>query len=209
MNYEHPDQSSPQSAVRNSQPPASPPPGEATVLVRGETVRNQEVKSPPGNTQTAVKEKAPKAISEAKTKLQGRLPALDDDGDIGAKKDHIVVRDGKADLAFNGTLLASAAPATAIKGKWQEYRVYETNGGQYVFSKKSRSVYVEDQDDNTAEVFEPSPTSAPSQLLRGARDLVRSQPVTWKDAAVDFFGYDPLAKELYRKLGDQFEEHIS
>jgi hypothetical protein len=29
------------------------------------------------------------------------------------------------------------------------------------------------------------------------------------DAAVAFFGYDPLAKDLYRKLGSQFEEHIS
>jgi hypothetical protein len=29
------------------------------------------------------------------------------------------------------------------------------------------------------------------------------------DAAVSFFGYDPLAKVLYRKLGGQFEEHIN
>jgi hypothetical protein len=28
------------------------------------------------------------------------------------------------------------------------------------------------------------------------------------DAAVAFFGYDPLGKVLYRKLGGQFEEHI-
>jgi hypothetical protein len=28
------------------------------------------------------------------------------------------------------------------------------------------------------------------------------------DAAAAFFGYDPLAKALYRKLGSQFEEHI-
>jgi hypothetical protein len=49
----------------------------------------------------------------------------------------------------------------------------------------------------------------PSQLLRSARDLARSRPLTWMDAAVAFFGYDPLAKDLYRKLGSQFEEHIS
>jgi hypothetical protein len=33
--------------------------------------------------------------------------------------------------------------------------------------------------------------------------------MTWTDAAVGFFGYDPLAKILYRKLSGQFEEHIS
>jgi hypothetical protein len=49
----------------------------------------------------------------------------------------------------------------------------------------------------------------PSQLLRSARDLTRSHPMTWSDAAVEFFGYDPLAKALYRKVGGQFEEHIS
>jgi hypothetical protein len=29
------------------------------------------------------------------------------------------------------------------------------------------------------------------------------------DAAVAFFGYDPLAKTLYRKLSVRFEEQIS
>lgn len=32
--------------------------------------------------------------------------------------------------------------------------------------------------------------------------------MTWKDAAVHFFGYDPLAKDLYRRIGGEFEEHI-
>jgi hypothetical protein len=49
----------------------------------------------------------------------------------------------------------------------------------------------------------------PSQLLRSARDLARSHPMTWMDAAAAFFGYDPLAKALYRKLSGQFEEHIN
>jgi hypothetical protein len=136
------------------------------------------------------------------------LPALDDDTDVGVQKEHIVVRDGKADLAFTGTLLASAAPSSASKGHWQEYRIYETNGGKHVFSKVSRSVFAEEQDTHEAEVFDPAPTSVPSQLLRSARDLARSRPLTWMDAAVAFFGYDPLAKDLYRKLGSQFEEHI-
>ncbi len=33
--------------------------------------------------------------------------------------------------------------------------------------------------------------------------------LTWTDAAVAFFGYDPLAKVLYQRLGGQFDEHIS
>jgi hypothetical protein len=177
---------------------------EATVLVRGEAIRDQEPKSPPKD-----KEKSPrKEVSEAKIKMQSRLPVLDDDPDVGVQKEQIVIRDGKADLAFTGKLLASAAPPSAPKGQWQEYRIYETNGGQHVFSKVTRSVSAEDQDTHEAEVFDPSPSSVPSQLLRSARDLARSRPLTWMDAAAAFFGYDPLAKALYRKLGGQFEEHI-
>jgi len=152
---------------------------------------------------------ARKELSEAKVKAQGRLPLLDDDSDVGVQKEHIVVRDGKADLAFTGTLLASAAPASAPTGKWQEYRIFETSGGKHVFSKVSRSAFAEEEDSHEAEVFDPSPSSVPSQLLRSARDLTRSRPLTWMDAAVAFFGYDPLAKALYRKLSGQFEEHIS
>jgi len=180
---------------------------QATVLVRGETVRDQASKQISPSKQ---QDQAPaRAVSDAKLELQNRLPALDDDADVGVQKDQVVTRDGKADIAFNGTLLASAAPSSAPKGRWQEYRVYETSAAKFVFSRVSRSVFAEDQDEYEAEIFEPSPSSMPSQLLRSARDLTRSKPLTWTDAAVDFFGYDPLAKALYRKLGDQFEEHIA
>jgi hypothetical protein len=178
---------------------------EATVLVRGETIRDQEPKSTPKD-----KEKSPrKEVSETKTKMQSRLPALDDDSEVGVQKELVVIRDGKADLAFMGKLLASAAPPSAPKDQWQEYRIYETDGGKHVFSKVTRSVFAEEQDTHEAEVFDPSPSSVPSQLLRSARELARSRPLTWMDAAVAFFGYDPLAKILYRKLSGQFEEHIS
>jgi hypothetical protein len=73
----------------------------------------------------------------------------------------------------------------------------------------TRSVFADEQDTHEAEVFDPSPSSVPSQLLRSARELARSRPLTWMDAAVAFFGYDPLAKTLYRKLSGKFEEHIS
>jgi hypothetical protein len=185
---------------------SSPKPKDVTVLVRGEAVRDQDSKLPSKDSQA---KSPPKKVSEAKVKMQSRLPALDDDPDVGVHKDQVVTRDGKADLAFTGTLLASAAPPSAPQGKWQEYRVYGTGGGKHVFSKISRSVYAGDQDAHEAEVFDPSPSSMPSQLLRGARDLVHSEPLTWKNAATGFFGYDPLAKTLYQKLGDEFEEHIS
>jgi len=70
-------------------------------------------------------------------------------------------------------------------------------------------VYAGEEDQHEAEAFDPSPSSMPSQLLRSARDLARARPLTWTDAAVAFFGYDPLAKTLYRKLRGQFEEHIA
>lgn len=183
---------------------------DATIVVRGATVHDQDQESATTDSRANEKEPPPrKEVSEAKARLQHRLPGLDDDADAGAQKERIVVRDGKADLAFTGTLLASAAPEAAPDGHWQEYRIYQTSAGKHVFSKVNRSIFVTDQDGHEAEVFDPSPSSVPSQLLRSARDLTRSRPITWMDAAVDFFGYDPLAKALYRKLGGRFEEHIS
>jgi hypothetical protein len=185
---------------------------EAVVLVRGETVRgeNPPPKDPAANGNGKGSDETPeKEVSEAKLKMRSRLPALDDDADVGVQKEQLVIRDGKADLAFTGTLLASVAPPSEGQEHWEEYRIYETNGGTHVFSKVLRSVFAKEPDRHKAEVFEPSPSSVPSQLLRSARDLARSRPLAWTDAAVAFFGYDPLAKALYRKLGHQFEEHIS
>jgi hypothetical protein len=194
-----------QSTAENHAPADDSARHEATVLVRGETIRDQEPKSPPKDKETSPR----KEVSEAKIRMQSRLPALDDDHDVGVQKEQTVIRDGKADLAFTGKLLASAAPPSAPNGQWQEYRIYETNGGQHVFSKVTRSVFAEDEDTHEAEVFDPSPSSVPSQLLRSARELARARPLTWMDAAAAFFGYDPLAKALYRKFSGHFEEHIS
>jgi hypothetical protein len=192
-----------------------------TVLVRGETIQSgdpnqngdskprqdapRQASSPPADQQ----KRSHKDVSEEKVKLQSRLPALGDDAEVGVQKEHLVARDGKADLSFTGTLLASAAPASAPQGRWQEYRIYETNGGKHVFSKISRNVSADQQDTHEADVFDPTPATVPSKLLRSARDLAHSHPLTWMDAAVGFFGYDPLAKSLYRKLSGRFEERIS
>ncbi len=192
---------------------SSSEPREATVLVRGETVRAED-QNPKTGKDSGSKDKdkqksARKELSETKVRMQSRLPALDDDADVGAQKEHLVTRDGKADLTFAGTLLASAAPTSAPQGSWKEYRIYETAGGKHVFSKITRSVEAGKQDTHEAEVFDPAPSSVPSKLLKSARELTHSRPLTWTDAAVAFFGYDPLAKVLYRKLGGQFDEHIS
>jgi len=202
MNSEYTDEVS-NGPVRSRQSSDDATHREATVIVRGETVRDEEPKSAPND------QKSPPPVSEANVKMQGRLPGLDDDPDVGVQKEITAIRDGKADLSFTGKLLASAAPSSAPKGEWQEYRIYETNGGKHVFSKVTRNVIAEQPDTYEAEIFDPAPTSVPSQLLRSARDLTRSQPMTWRDAAVAFFGYDPLAKALYRKLGGQFEDRIS
>ncbi len=148
-------------------------------------------------------------LSMAKIRMQSRLPALEDDADVGVQKEHIVTRDGKADLRFTGVLLASAAPTSAPKGRWLEYRIYQTTGEKHVFSRITRTTLEGQDDTHEAEVFDPAPSSVPSQLMRSAREIARARPLTWMDAAVAFFGYDPLAKALYRKLSVRFEEQIS
>jgi len=155
------------------------------------------------------RESVPREISMAKMKMQSRLPALEDDSDVGVQKEYIVTRDGKADLRFNGVLLASAASSSATKGHWHEYRIYQTNGGKHVFSRVTRNVLEEEEDTHEADVFDPAPSSMPSQLMRSAREIARAKPLTWMDGAVAFFGYDSLAKVLYRKLDVRFEEQIT
>ena len=149
------------------------------------------------------------AVSMAKVRMQSRLPALEDDADVGVEKEHIVTRDGKADLLFTGSLLASAAPSLAPKGQWQEYRIYRTHREKHVFSRVTRDVREDKDDAYEAEVFDPTPSTVPLQMLRTAREIARARPLTWMDAAIVFFGYDPLAKALYRKLSVRFEEQVS
>jgi len=180
MNSEHPEQSS-----------------GATIVVHGEAVAPTDKHEPPR-----------KELSPANVAMQNQLPGLIDDAKIGVESAYVITRDGKADLSFVGTLLASAAPESAPQGQWSEYRVYTTNGGKYVFSKITRHVNADQPDQHDAEVFDPAPASMPAKLLRSAHDLTHTQHLTWTDAAVKFFGFDPLAKILYRKFGGQFEERI-
>jgi hypothetical protein len=207
-------ETSAETTTQRNQPPSEGNDHQETiVLVRGETVdqrQPQPPKEPQAKDQASPsKNNAPPPLNEVNVKLRERLPALADDAEVGVQKEHVVTRDGKPDLAFAGTLLASAAPAAAPKGEWQEYRIYATSAGKHVFSKVGRNVNAEQEDTYAAEVFDPAPSSTTSKLLKSARDLTHSRELTWTDAAADFFGYDPLAKALYRKLGGQFEEQIS
>jgi hypothetical protein len=192
--------------------------GSSDVKSRGEEANaNQAPQAPsksapnsgaPSQGQTNKSPTSPlRPVSEAKVKMKDGLPAMADDADIGQEKEQTVPRDGKADLGFTGTLLGSAA-SSAPKGMWQELRVYSTASGKHVFSKVTRTIFADESDKHEADVFEPSPTSVPSQLLRSAREMAKSRPMTWMDAAVTFFGYDQLAKVLYRKLSVDFEERI-
>jgi hypothetical protein len=186
-------------ARKDATPPASPP---ATADTAKQSASSDPAPRKEGGSPAS-------KLSPVKVKLQAQLPALDDDADVGVKKEHIVTRDGKADLRFIGALLASAAPASPPEGHWEEFRIYQTNGGMHVFSKVARNVLDSKEDTHEAEVFDPSPSSIPSHLLRSAREIARARPLTWMDAAVAFFGYTALAKALYRKLSVQFEEQIS
>jgi hypothetical protein len=179
------------------QPPPSQQGGAKSEPKGGPTTEPRAASTPP----------TPRPLSQAKVKMQERLPALADDAETGQEKEQTVPRDGKADLGFAGKLLGSAA-STAPKGQWQEFRIYSTSTGKHVFSKVTRSIFADENDKYEAEVFDPTPTSVPSQLLRSAREMARSRPMTWMDAAVAFFGYDPLAKVLYRKLSVDFEERV-
>ena len=96
-----------------------------------------------------------------------------------------------------------------LKGSGRSIGSTRPTSGKYVFSKLGRNVEAGKQDTHEADVFDPAPQSMPSKLLKSARELTHAGPMTWTDAAVGFFGYDPLAKALYRKLSGQFEEHIS
>ena len=142
----------------------------------------------------------------ATPEMADALPRLSDDADIGVEKVHVVIKDGDADLRFSGVLVASAAPNSAgSNGRWKELRVYRTKGGSLVFSEIGRSLVDGERDKFSAEVFEFR-ISAVLPTMEGG------QVVSYQDkeaeAAVRFFGYTPLAKALYTKLGMSTERKI-
>jgi hypothetical protein len=218
MSAEHPQENAEPRVTINlavsddSRPESGAPQGAAAAPRSSEPAGNQAPRGADVANTNAQPGKNPSPashVSKAKLEMQSRLPALADDADIGVQKDQVVTRDGKADLRFVGTLLASEAPETVPEGRWQELRIYKTDGGKHVFSRVTRNVLEKEKDSHEADIYDPSPSSVPSHLIRSAREMARGRPFTWMDAAVAFFGYDPLAKALYRKLSVKFEEQIS
>lgn len=135
----------------------------------------------------------------ATIEMQQRLPRLDDDGDIGVEKEHLVPVDGGADLKFRGTLIASAAPGCHGQDRWREYRVYRTGGGQYVFSDVGRSVRRNEDDRFDAAIWNPG-TPVQKQGKTEWTEATESGFDSLGDALTYFFEFDQLAKQLYAKL---------
>jgi hypothetical protein len=145
-----------------------------------------------------------------------RLPQLDDDKDVGVLKSHFVRRDNKEDLRFTGVLLASAAPQFRGQDRWREYRVYRTNGGNFVFTKVGRSVLKGEFDKFEAFIVEGIVDDREPQLIPqdgpvGLDHLFQKkdrhpaigggftlEPLT--DQITSYFGFDPVAKALYSEL---------
>jgi hypothetical protein len=119
-----------------------------------------------------------------------RLPALEDSAEVGVEQAQTVPRDLRTDFKFRGTLMACTASNIASRGRWTEYRVYQTAACNYVFSAIGRSALADEHDIFEGRVFfEPTLDSA-----------------TWANAAINFFGYSPLATLLYRGLGSAFTD---
>lgn len=130
-----------------------------------------------------------------------RLPRLDDDCDIGIEKEHTVPRDGSPDLKFRGTLLASAAPEYNNQNRWREYRVYRTRSGRYVFSSIGRSLMDGERDKFEATPWPYSTSNASNKVGEETREQFANALTNW-------FEFDQVAKELYRKLKIDTAEHI-
>jgi hypothetical protein len=142
--------------------------------------------------------KAPSAMGDsgmANLEMLNRLPALDDDDNVGKVMDHVIERDNQPNLKFHGALLASAAPDYRGQERWREYRVYKTGGGKYVFTRIGRSVIDGERDKFEAEVWKPD-----TSVKRWDSSNSEFIALTLKDAAADYFKFDQLAKLLYSKL---------
>lgn len=146
----------------------------------------------------------------ATIEMMSNLPRLDDDADVGRVSEHTVRRDNQPDIAFVGTLKASAAPENRGQGRWREYRVYETKSGNLVLSRIGRSMLEGERDKFEALVYKRAMAllvdSQMSYRLDGEHALFPTK--SRKEVLVAYFGYDELAKELYRKLGINTAETI-
>jgi hypothetical protein len=146
----------------------------------------------------------------ATSEMFNRLPKLDDDDDIGIEKEHIVPSDDEADLKFKGVLLASVASDPRGQGRWREYRVYCTAARRYVFAKVGRSLLDNERDKFEAKVWEPlSACEGGGFQTRVLRELPLPFDRQLAGALVEYFKFDPLAKQLYAKLDVDTTQRIA
>jgi hypothetical protein len=136
----------------------------------------------------------------ATNEMYAQLPKLEDDDKIGIEMQHVVQRDGEPDLSFVGTLLASAAPTNYGQERWREYRVYQTTGGTYVFSRVGRSILPNERDKFEAHTWNQ----------RELRNLMNPSLLgeALRSALTDYFKFDALAKQLYAKLNVDTSQRI-
>ncbi len=96
-----------------------------------------------------------------------------------------VVRDGAADIRFEGELAAEAATSqnnahpdySGSPGRWTELELYRTKNGKFVAVRKSMTCWQGERDSHEAVVCDDAA------------------------AVVEFLGHDRLAKELYEAAG--------
>jgi hypothetical protein len=116
----------------------------------------------------------------------------------------VVERDGQPDLRFTGTRLGEVSDKDSPRspgeeGRWHELALYRTQSGKYVCAKIARSTVEGERDRHEAKVVDPA--EATNVSWRGTDDFVR-------DSIVGFFGFQPLAKALYRAAGVDAAEQI-
>ncbi len=70
------------------------------------------------------------------------------------EKEFLVRRDGARDLSFKGVWLASSSTRKNNDVRWDEYHLYKTAAGKFVFAMESHSLYEDEEDEYRAEIYE-------------------------------------------------------
>jgi len=103
-------------------------------------------------------------------------------------KEIVVKRDGERDLAFVGRLIASESTRTNNSSRWNDYSVYKTKSGKYVFSDRFHSMWEGEDDLANAGVY------------NSLEELFKFLENTYEMSFV--------VKSLAEQLGYEMTEHI-
>jgi len=104
----------------------------------------------------------------------------------------VIKKDSGRDLKFSGTRIAEACESpnnsspnySGETGRWTEYRLYRTTGGNYVCEILCRTQW------------------------QGEHDSTQTLVTKDKQEVFNFFGDSWLAKELYQDWGEEYVEEI-